>query len=386
MLSPRQSVTRERTSLDGLWRFAFDPDGVGRGEHWWSNELPGDQEMAVPASFNDIEATREARDHVGDVWYQRTLRVPRGWDGQRIVLRFDAATHRASAWVGDALVVEHEGGYTPFEADITDHVRAGEEARVTVVVNNELSWTSIPPGHVQQLDDGRCVQKYFHDFFNYAGLHRSVWLYPRPSVHVGDVTVTTTEIDGRAGILAYRVVVEGGEDHEVRVTVRDAAGAEVARGDGADGTIRWRSQIAPVVRETEDAGRLDLLGSSCLALTRTAMAADAAWRRRLAPRVGELADALGELADGPGERSTRQEAADRALEVARRLAAGDPPSEPEAVAAMVALRTVAADLMIFAGVDPEEADAAVREGTGEFRVPAPASAPRAPFGLRRPTR
>jgi hypothetical protein len=141
-----------------------------------------------------------------------------------------------------------------------------------------------------------------------------------------------------------------------------------------------------VVRETEDAGRLDLLGSSCLAFARTAMAADTAFRRRLAPRVGELADALGAVANEVGERSTRQEAADRALDVARGLAAGAPPTEPEAVAAMVALRTVAGDLMAFAGVDPEEADAAVREGTGQFQVPAPPSSPRAPFGLRRPTR
>jgi hypothetical protein len=62
------------------------------------------------------------------------------------------------------------------------------------------------------------------------------------------------------------------------------------------------------------------------------------------------------------------------------------PSEAEAVAAIVALRTVASDLMVFAGVDAEQAEAAVREGTGEFRVPAPPSSPRAPFGLRRPKR
>jgi hypothetical protein len=54
----------------------------------------------------------------------------------------------------------------------------------------------------------------------------------------------------------------------------------------------WRSQIAPVVRETEEAGRLDLLVSSCLALTRTAMATDPTGRRLLAPRAGELAGAL----------------------------------------------------------------------------------------------
>ena len=96
MLSPRQSSTRERTSLDGLWRFAFDPNGAGRAERWWTGTLTGDREMPVPASFNDVVPTREARHHVGDVWYQRTVRVPRGWDGQRIVLRFDAATHRAT--------------------------------------------------------------------------------------------------------------------------------------------------------------------------------------------------------------------------------------------------------------------------------------------------
>jgi beta-glucuronidase len=238
MLSPRQSPTRERASLDGLWRFALDPDGAGRAERWWTRTLPGDREMPVPASFNDVIPTREARHHVGDVWYQRTVRVPRRWAGQRIVLRFDAATHRATAWVGETQVVEHEGGYTPFEADLTEHVRAGEETRVTVVVNNELSWTSIPPGYVQELDDGRRAQQYFHDFFNYAGLHRSVWLHMTPRVHVGDVTVSTTRIDGTTGIVAYRAVVEGGDEHDVRVTVRDADGVEVARADGSDGTLR----------------------------------------------------------------------------------------------------------------------------------------------------
>src|SRR5688572_6676712 len=238
MLSPRQSVTRERTSLDGLWRFALDPWGVGRGERWWASVLPGDAEMPVPASFNDVIPTREARHHVGDVWYQRTVRVPRGWAGQRIVLRFDAATHRATAWVGDTQVVEHEGGYTPFEADVTDHVRAGDEVRVTAVVNNELHWTSIPPGSVMELGDGRRVQGYFHDFFNYAGLHRSVWLHATPRTRVGDVTVTTTELDGASGVIAYRVVVEGAEQHRVHVIVRDAGGAEVARTDGDEGTVR----------------------------------------------------------------------------------------------------------------------------------------------------
>jgi hypothetical protein len=172
----------------------------------------------------------------------------------------------------------------------------------------------------------------------------------------------------------------------LRDRLSDLVRTRAASGRVARRSAVWRSQLAPVVQETEDAGRLDLLGGSCLTLTRTAMATDSASRRSLAPHVRELADGLAALADHPGERSTRQEAADRALEVARRLGAEDLPTEPEGVAAIVALRTVASDLMVFAGVDADQADAAVREGTGELEVPAPPSSPRAPFGLRRPTR
>ena len=41
MLRPKDTATRERKSLDGLWRFAFDADGVGRDEQWWSGALTG---------------------------------------------------------------------------------------------------------------------------------------------------------------------------------------------------------------------------------------------------------------------------------------------------------------------------------------------------------
>jgi hypothetical protein len=101
--------------------------------------------------------------------------------------------------------------------------------------------------------------------------------------------------------------------------------------------------------------------------------------------VRELSDALADLAALPGDRSTRQAAADRALAIARGLTRADEPSAAEAVAAVVALRTAATDLMIFAGVDPGDAQAAVREGTGELEVPAPASR-RQPFWLRYPKR
>ena len=69
-------------------------------------------------------------------------------------------------------------------------------------------WQSIPPGYVEETPDGR-RQKYFHDFFNYAGLHRSVWLYTRPRSHVDDVTVIT-DLDGSTGTVDYEVRVTRG--------------------------------------------------------------------------------------------------------------------------------------------------------------------------------
>jgi hypothetical protein len=147
-------------------------------------------------------------------------------------------------------------------------------------------------------------------------------------------------------------------------------------------SAKWRSQRVPVVQETENAGYLDLLGGSCLTLTRAALAAEGDDRRELARPVRGLARALTGLAHDPGDRVMRQEAADRVLGVARDAAAGGPPADP-ALAAVLALRAVAGDALMFAGVDPEQAVDAVQEGTGEFDVPTPPPEPRLPFVPRR---
>ena len=54
MLAPQDTPTRERKSLDGLWRFALDADGVGRTEGWWERPLAGGREIPVPSSYNDV--------------------------------------------------------------------------------------------------------------------------------------------------------------------------------------------------------------------------------------------------------------------------------------------------------------------------------------------
>jgi beta-glucuronidase len=235
VLRPRETATRDRKCLDGLWRFALDAEGRGRQEGWWKQRLAGETEIPVPASYNDIFATADVRNHVGDVWYQTVARVPERWRGERIVLRFDAATHSAAVWVGDEQVLEHEGGYTPFEADVTALLEPGAEVLITAVVSNVLTWHTIPPGTVVETPAGQGRQQLFHDFFNYAGLHRSVWLYTTPRAHVADVTVVT-ELDGSTGTVRYEVETGGGEV-DVVAALTDAEGGEVARATGASGEL-----------------------------------------------------------------------------------------------------------------------------------------------------
>jgi beta-glucuronidase len=231
MLKPQISATRELLTLDGLWRFVAGDLDHAPG----SQTLPGTLEAPVPASYNDLFVAPSLREHVGWVWYQRTVRVPRGWANERVFVRVDAATHAGRVYVGEQLVAEHVGGYTPFEADITDLVRPGDEFRLTIGVDNTLTNETIPPGTVEVTPTGARRQRYLHDFFNYAGLARSVAIYSAPANRVEDLTVTT-EIDGTTGVVQVKTVVAG--VGTVRLHLEDADGVVVASADGTSTELR----------------------------------------------------------------------------------------------------------------------------------------------------
>ena len=235
MLRPQDTSTRERKNLDGLWHFVLDSGRAGRDGGWYRTALSAPREMAVPASYNDIAADAAVRDHVGPVWYQRTVWIPAGWTDRRIVLHFESATHRATVWVDDTEVVSHEGGYTPFEVDIAEHVTPGQQARITVEVDNTLTFQTIPPGIVEDTPHGE-RQRYWHDFFNYSGLHRSVWLYATDPSHLTDVTVVT-DFDGPDGLIRYTIAAVADSETSIAVVLRDAAGQQVTTAEGPTGTL-----------------------------------------------------------------------------------------------------------------------------------------------------
>ena len=235
MLKPQISATRELINLDGLWQFKVDFNDEGFDSNWASSKLNTELLAPVPASYNEVFTDTNIREHVGWVWYQKTVRVPKGWNNDQVLVRIDAATHSGVVFVDGVKVAEHVGGYMPFSADISGQVSAGQEFLLTIAVNNILTNETIPPGRVVTSAAGKKQQTYLHDFFNFAGLARSVWLASTPKTYIDDVTVVT-DIEGTNGRVKYSVEVTGGSA-EVAVKLVDEDGLVVASGNGAAGEL-----------------------------------------------------------------------------------------------------------------------------------------------------
>lgn len=205
-------------------------------------------DMPVPSSFNDVGQDGQLRSFVGWVWYEREITLPQRWTedlGTRVVLRIGSAHYYAIVWVNGVHVVEHEGGHLPFEADISKLVQSGplSSCRITIAINNTLSPHTLPPGTILYKTDpsmypkGYFVQNTKFDFFNYAGLHRSVVLYTTPTTYIDDITVTT-DVDQDIGLVNYQIIIQGSDHFQVDVSLLDEEGKVVAKGAGAEGQLQ----------------------------------------------------------------------------------------------------------------------------------------------------
>lgn len=234
LLYPRTTATRRVVSLDGMWRFRFDPKGEGVAAGWASG-LPAPVSMPVPSSFCDLFTDKDSREYTGDFWYETDFFVPGEWSGGEVLIRFGSATHRARVFINGVEVAQHVGGFLPFNARGTEIVRYNQYNKLTVLVNNELSETMIPCGRTLTRSDGKKISAPYFDFYNYAGLQRPVRLLLLPKEAVTDFTVNHRILPDNTAEVDYTVETTGG--HAVTVEVRDAAGKTVAEASGKAGTL-----------------------------------------------------------------------------------------------------------------------------------------------------
>ncbi|HEY0944719.1 MAG TPA: beta galactosidase jelly roll domain-containing protein, partial [Opitutaceae bacterium] len=173
-----------KTSLDGEWLFALDPVGVGVEQEWFKPGLPTDKwdKVSVPHCY-----TVDPRYHyfTGTTWYLRNFPATVS-EGVRTFLRFEAVFYKAQVWLNGKMVGEHEGGYTPFEFDVTGLLAA--ENLLAVRVNNAWDQTTIPGSKTkvgyQSLNYG---QQY--PWMNYGGITREVRLITRPELYLEKVKI-----------------------------------------------------------------------------------------------------------------------------------------------------------------------------------------------------
>lgn len=130
---PRPLLTRSMwSSLEGEWECAFDEDGSTN--EWCRGDVPLPRRIVVPFSPQAPDSGVLEDPVSGSIWYRRVLAASEvAHDGdERVLLHFGAVDYLAEVYVNGVLVTTHEGGYTPFSADITECI-SGDGRDVVVV-------------------------------------------------------------------------------------------------------------------------------------------------------------------------------------------------------------------------------------------------------------
>lgn len=233
MLFPKRNTQRDLFTLDGVWDFTRE----NQEDVDYKNGFTAEKKVAVPASYNDLYTENEFRMWFDGTWYSKYFEMAQSQKGQRVVVRFGSVNYRAAVYLNGVLLGEHETGYTPFEFDITEHIKWEEENHLAVRVDNVLSNETVPMGNLQNSPEPGQFAGQFpdtpFDFFPYAGIHRPVVVYTTsPVAWVDTVKVTTTTLGKDA--VAHFIGEIGGSAAKARLTlVEDGSSVEVAIENGA---------------------------------------------------------------------------------------------------------------------------------------------------------
>ncbi len=121
-------------NLNGTWRFRFDAKDEGLAQAWQKGDATFPLSITVPFPWGS--KLSGVPDTAPIAWYARTIEVPSAWQGQRVFLVVGASDWQTTAWLDGTKLGEHQGGYTPFEFELTPHVRPGTTQRLTLRVDD----------------------------------------------------------------------------------------------------------------------------------------------------------------------------------------------------------------------------------------------------------
>lgn len=177
MLYPKSNKYRELYNLNGIWRFRTVAE-----DYLPVEKMRGGGLMAVPASMNDIVTEKSVKDHVGKVLYETIFSFPVRED-RLYRLRIGATSHKCEVYLNGEKIGTGINGYYPIDLPLE---KFQEENRLSVVIDNRLTFQTLPVGNV--VNGKQIVQ---HDFYNFTGIHRDVLVYGVPKRYIRDIEIET---------------------------------------------------------------------------------------------------------------------------------------------------------------------------------------------------
>ena len=184
---------RSTVNLDGQWRAIVDPYDVGAVDYraqplkgnnaFYKNYKPQSKSELVEYDFDtsgqlvvpgDWNSQRDSLlFYEGSVWYKKSFSYAKPVK-TRLFVHFGAANYFAAVYLNGEELGEHKGGFTPFDFEITDRVRA-EGNFLVVRVNNIRGKDEVPTVNT--------------DWWNYGGITRPVTLVEVPDTFIQDYQV-----------------------------------------------------------------------------------------------------------------------------------------------------------------------------------------------------
>ncbi|WP_372632234.1 glycoside hydrolase family 2 protein [Cohnella sp.] len=183
---PRPQFERaDWINLNGEWEFEFDDAGAGDKEQWQAGGKELSRRIQVPFAF------QSRLSGIGDpgfhdvVWYRTAFEVPASFSGKRTILHFGAVDYEATVWVNGKLAARHEGGHTPFSADITGIVNPSGTNTLVVKAVDYSRDVTLPRGKQYWLTDSASIF-----YTRTTGIWQTVWLEAVGQTYVDKVRFT----------------------------------------------------------------------------------------------------------------------------------------------------------------------------------------------------
>jgi beta-glucuronidase len=198
-------LSRSTVSLNGSWHYIVDVQEEGYYDYrmkptpwgFFQNAKPQKPEDLIEYDFDKAPVMQVPGDwntqderlffYEGTVWFKRAFQWHRNGN-RRTLLYFGAVNYDTYVYVNGKLAGHHVGGFTPFNFDVTDMLREGDNF-VVLKVDNKRHAEAVPTQ--------------IFDWWNYGGITRDVLLVDVESVYIEDYNLQLASLEGR--LLSFSV-------------------------------------------------------------------------------------------------------------------------------------------------------------------------------------